>query len=304
MNSGQATLIDGKVYYGGGLTTTELEGNIADNLVYCYDPIQNSWNSLPPLEVKHFGLGQINHELVATGGVSKSSRQIQNIVYTFDNETRQWRAVIPSMLTARCFHGVLSLQTALIVAAGEVQSSNPSQCNSYTDSVEVYKPQERMWYLIKPLPVQFFNMSTAILHDKCYIAGGFRDDPGALCHVYCATIEDLFKNTTPRYNSTQVEDSHQSVWKNLPNTPSYQPSVCMLAGKMFAFGGASEPRGEQQRGIWVHSSDSETWEHFDDLPNVLRLCTVIKVSPFEVMVIGGLTQSADYVNTVFIGRLQ
>ena len=212
--------------------------------------------------------------------------------------------MIPSMLTARCFHGILSLQTALIVAAGQVQSSHPSQCNSYTDSVEVYKPHEHTWYQTKSLPVQFFNMSSATLHGQCYIAGGFRDDPGALCHVYCAAVEDLLINTTPYYESTQVEDSPQSVWKNLPNTPSYQPSVCVLAGKMFAFGGDSEPKGEQQRGIWAYSSDSGMWENFDDLPNALRLCTVIKVSPFEVMVIGGMAQGTDPVSTVFIGRLQ
>ena len=301
MSGRHATLIDGKIYYGGGLTTTELEGNIADNLVHCYDPIQDSWKSLPPLEVKHFGLGQINNTLVATGGVSKESHQIQKLVYSFSNETHQWRKeVIPSMLIARYFHGILSLQAALIVAAGQVQSSHSSQCNNYTDSVEVYKPHERTWYLTKPLPVQFFNMSTATVHDKCYIAGGFRDDPGALCHVYCAAVEDLYRNTTPHHN----EDSPQSVWKNLPNTPTYQPAVCLLAGKMFAFRGESEPRREQQRGIWVHSSVSGTWEHFDNLPNALRLCTVIEMSPFEVMVIGGMAQSTDNVDTVFIGRLQ
>ena len=125
MNSGQAALIDGKVYYGGGLTTTTTpQGDeIADNLVHCYDPTQDKWTErLPhPPNIKHFRLGQIDHAPVATGGVCKTTRQKQNAVYILDRETQQWKVdedKVPPMLTARCFHGSVSLPEALVVAGG------------------------------------------------------------------------------------------------------------------------------------------------------------------------------------------
>ena len=37
-------------------------------IVYCYDPSQDKWTTLPPLSVCYFGLGQVNGELIAAGG--------------------------------------------------------------------------------------------------------------------------------------------------------------------------------------------------------------------------------------------
>ena len=316
MNSGHATLIDGKVYYGGGLTNTPY----ADNLVHRYDLAQEKWDEpLPdPLDVKHFRLSQINRELVATGGVCKRSRQIQNAVYTFDRGVQRWkRDVVPSMLTPRYFHGVLSLelQGVLIVAGGQAsQSNDTSQDNCYTNSVEIYKSCERMWYQTKSLPVPFFNMATAVSHGMCYVAGGFKDNPGALSHVYCATVEDLLKCIIPAdctSESIQGADTSHSVWKSLPNTPSYQSALCVLGGKVFAIGGFSEPKEEGSisvrktiKSIWQYSPDSESWRYTNDLPDLYAptLSTVISVSPNEIMIIGG-AGITEHVNTVFMGFL-
>ena len=93
MNSGSATIINEKVYYGGGLTASlSKDSDIADNIVYCYDPMLDQWISLPPLSIKCFGLGQVNDELVATGGVQKYGKsEIQAVVYTYHEQSQQWR---------------------------------------------------------------------------------------------------------------------------------------------------------------------------------------------------------------------
>ena len=49
-------------------------------IVHCYDPLQDKWTTLPPLPVKWFGLGQVNGELVAVGGVKHNNNT--NEVYT------------------------------------------------------------------------------------------------------------------------------------------------------------------------------------------------------------------------------
>ena len=46
-----------------------------------YDPSQDKWTTLPPLPVRCFGLGQVNHKLVAVGGM-KRDNELTNKVYT------------------------------------------------------------------------------------------------------------------------------------------------------------------------------------------------------------------------------
>ena len=305
MNSGHATVIKGKVYYGGGLTDEQLKGGvIADNLVHCYDPTLDSWSSLPPLKIKCFGLGQINQELVATGGVSKSfqDRQIRAEVYTFNEKLQQWRENVPPMIMARCFHGVMSLHTALIVAGGQISSL--AESSSYTDSVEIFKHADRKWYRTNPLPVRLFNMSMTVLQDTCYIAGGFRNRP--LRQVYYAALQDLLENLVPaeQIAESDGEEVKEKVWKSLPQTPCYQPSVIPLAGCIFAIGGSTEePKRESQKDVYAYSPSYGSWQHLSDMPTAKRLCTAVSLSPLEVMVIGGRDINSD-MSTVCLGSLQ
>jgi hypothetical protein len=71
----QKLVINGKVYYGG--TTDDDDYN-----VYCYDPSQDRWTTLPPIPVRWFGLGQVNGKLVAVGGEKKSTENVSIMMYT------------------------------------------------------------------------------------------------------------------------------------------------------------------------------------------------------------------------------
>ena len=50
MSGGKTTVINGKVYCGGGVG----DGYDDDDeyIVYCYDPSQDNWTTLPPLPVQ------------------------------------------------------------------------------------------------------------------------------------------------------------------------------------------------------------------------------------------------------------
>ena len=70
--NGKTTVINGKVYCGGGVTDGD-----SKCIVYSYDPSQDKWTTLPPLPVKWFSLGQVNGKLVAVGG-SKDDKAVNN----------------------------------------------------------------------------------------------------------------------------------------------------------------------------------------------------------------------------------
>lgn len=306
MNSGSATIINGKVYYGGGLTTSlSKDDDIADNIVYCYDPTLDSWTPLPPLPVKLFSLGQINNEhniieLVATGGAQrKRENEILSTVHTFDEQSKRWEVKIPPMPTARCIHGVLSLQSALVVAGGQINSFDDS--DSYTNSVEVFKLDEKQWYRAKPLPVCLFNMSLVLLHGTCYVIGGYRDR--VLCQVYFITVEALLNNTV---HADQTTDYLDGIWNTLHAcTPNSQPAAVALAGYLLTIGGTSKDADElPQKEVYIYSPSSSTWDPISCLDTSREICTAIGISSLEILVIGGWTPEDGDKKTVVKGRLQ
>ena len=93
MRNGKATVINGKVYCGGG----DFNDNDDKYIVYCYNPSQDKWTTLPPLPVKWFSLGQVNGKLVAVGGLKKSTFNETNDVYTYDERSQKWKQTIPPM---------------------------------------------------------------------------------------------------------------------------------------------------------------------------------------------------------------
>ena len=108
------------VYYG-GIVSTE---NTIEYNVLCYDPSQDKWTTLPPAPVRWFNLGIVNGKLVAIGGAETSGSGenlfeiITNKIHTYDEQEKTWKQTIPPMPTARWYPGVLSLQSALVVAGG------------------------------------------------------------------------------------------------------------------------------------------------------------------------------------------
>ena len=111
-------------------------------LVYCYDPPQDKWTTLPALPVKYFGLGHVNSNLVAVGGLKKTTEKPTNDIYTYDAKVQRWKQTIPSMPTARSCAGVLSLQSALVVLGG----GTGTYTVSHIDVVEIFRPDMSQWY--------------------------------------------------------------------------------------------------------------------------------------------------------------
>ena len=89
-----------------------------------------------------YGLGQVNGQLVAVGGRKKSDHKQTKEVYTYIEQSRRWKQTVPPMCTARDGCGVLSLQSALVVAGGGI----------YTNTVEIFKVTTSQWCTTSPTP--------------------------------------------------------------------------------------------------------------------------------------------------------
>ena len=290
---GKCTVINGKVYYGGGSSFT----NSDQYIVCCYHPSEDSWSTLPPLPVGRFGLGQVSGQLVAVGGRKKSDTEQNKNVYTFDERSKKkWENTIPSMLTARTSPNVLSVQSALLVAGG-VSSSGV-----YKPVVEIFKPDTSQWYTTDSLPIACQEISLAVVGNTCYALGRYKH-PSYLNQALYASVDDLLRNARP---ADQATPSHtRSAWKTLPDTPTYGPTATVLAGQLFAVGGYTTSEGGASRTeIYMYSSSTDTWIYVSDLPALHSSSAVAVLSPAEILVIGGGCSSHDSVNTVYKGTLQ
>ena len=292
LNSGKATVINGKVYCGG---TADDDNDNDEYIVYCYDSSQDKWTTLPPLPVRWFSLGQVNGKLVAVGG-QKSDHKASNEVYTCDERSWKWKQTIPPMPTARYSPGVLSLQSALVVAGGGLHSS--------IATVEILKPDISQWYRTDPLPTACRDISLVAVGNTCYALGGWSGSKGCLNQALYASVDDLLGNAVPANQTTHNGSSDtQSAWKTLPNTPTYGPAAAMLAGNLLAIGGCETLKATAyKKEVYMYFPPTNSWIYISDyLPAPQYDSAVAVLSSTEILVIGGW--DGQRVNTVYKGTL-
>ena len=196
------------------------------------------------------------------------------------------------MPTARYSPGILSLQSALVVAGGYTSSPR------YTAAVEILKPDISQWYRTDSLPTVCRNISLAAIGNTCYALGGYNGSTPLNQALY-ASVDDLLGNAVPANRTIHGGSSGtQSAWKTLPNTPTYQPTAAVLAGNLLGIGGYEG--GATKKEVYLYSP-SNTWIYISDLPAPQYGTAVAALSSTEILVIGGW--DGDCVNTVYKGTL-
>ena len=92
VSTGNSTVLKGKLYFGGGVTSDKED----ECTIYCYDPLQDHWSTLPPFNFRHFGLGHIDGNLIAVGGArQRPSRERTNDLHAFIESTGRWKKAYP-----------------------------------------------------------------------------------------------------------------------------------------------------------------------------------------------------------------
>ena len=220
-----------------------------------------------------------------------------NDVYMYDERSQKWKQTIPPMPTARRYPGVLSLQSALVVAGGLALS--------YVDAIEIFKPDTSQWYKADPLPTACCNISLVAIGNICYALGG--DDGSQLNQALYASVDDLLDNAVPANQTTHSGSSDtQSALKTLPNTPTYRPAPAMLAGNLLAIGGneTSKEGSAAKKEVYMYSPSTNSWIYISDLPAPRSATATAVLLSAVVLVIGGWGGGyVRRVNTVYEGTL-
>ena len=113
-----------------------------------------------------------------------------------------------------------------------------------------------------------------------------------------ASLDDLLRiavQANQRTHSGSSDSVIQSAWKSLPNMPTYQPAVAVLAGYLIAMGGKESPEGRaDKKEVYFYSPCTNSWIYTSDLPVPRSFFVATTLSSAEVLVIGG-----SGVNTVY-----
>lgn len=263
--------------------------------MHCYDPSEDKWTDLPPLPVHSFGLGQVNGKLVVVGGKSEDNQRTSD-VYMYDPRSEEW-VKKTSMQIPRASSTVVGLKSALVVVGGH--------SNEYVDIVEILNPHTLKKQKSEPLPTAASNMSVfPINENECYILGGYR--PSSIscpCEnkVFHAKLDNLLRKVIPTEHTTPVDI--QPAWKQLPDTPTYQPAAAMLVGSLLAIGGWETSEGKiASTKVHAYSPSTNSWVHINDLPAPRAVTTAAVLSPTELLVIGGY-DNIKRVNVMYKGTL-
>ena len=338
MTQGNSTVINGKVYYGGGVYDDDDEQNL-----HCYDPSQDTWTTLPTLPIRYFGLGQVKGELVTVGGVKRTGEQsiddengdqsgdensgqsgdengdqsgdesdtsedsgyeydITNDVYAFDESTQKWKQSIPPMPTGRCSVAVLSHPSCLVVAGGCLASVE------WTDTVEIYNINTSQWSSTDRLPQACIMLRGVVHNNTGYLMGGL-DGEMLLNNVYTVSIDKLISNAVsvdqPNGDINSIENAPEGDLI-LAKTPNYLPSAVVISGMVLAIGGCVRVSSnvEYTKAIYAYSQSMDSWINIGDLPTPVAGAAISTLSPTEFIVIGGLDENDEKISTVHKVTLQ
>ena len=279
-----AVAINTAVCVGGGCTKG------FDDIIFKYNLQLDCWNGLTPCPVTSFGLAQLDGELVAIGGI-KSSSEISNAVYNFDEDTQKWKRAFPALPTARHSLTAVSFQSNLIACGGK-------DANGVSDKVELFQLQSFQWTESCRLPIPCYHMSATIIRGSCYLLGGF-DSYAFTDKVIYIPLASLLENSRP---SSNTDVRRKSAWFNLHSIRYCCAAAANIGGCLLAVGGVGAVGSPK---VCIFSQLQNSWRKLTDLYNRNAYVSpaVAELSNGEILIIGGAKSNYEPQTSVYRGMI-
>ena len=279
--------LKGKLYVGGGLASSTAKKQI----VMEYDLEKDEWSCLPPYECTHFGMVVVNDQLIVIGGIHVATKTRSSLLGVWNMDSQTWMHPFPPMPTARRSPSVMTHNNRWLVVVG----GRCENLHTQLSVVEILDSEVGQWHQGVPTPQPLSHAAVAIVHDTCYLLGGFTMSGTSSKKVFSVLLEDLITRAiseatyTRTPNSTQPSSSDLSAptpWQILPDTPQIHSTALALNGALLAVG------GEQffaSRAIHVFEPSSRKWVRAGELSGGRLMCACIVHSSGMLVVAGGLS---------------
>jgi non-specific serine/threonine protein kinase len=207
-----AAAAGGKLYVLGGYTVAGMPLRAAFVLE------RGRWRALlrMPFARAAAGAAVANGKIVVAGGVTPGARRLARSALSFDLRTRRW-SIVPGP-TPREHLGVTSFAGTVYAVAGRTSGLDTNLMH-----FESYRPGERSWRRLAPVPDSRGGTGAAALNGHVVSVGG--EEPEG-------TIRDVWAYHVDRRR-----------WRRLPDlpTPRHGLGVVALGGRVYAIAGGERP---------------------------------------------------------------
>ncbi|XP_065905424.1 probable serine/threonine-protein kinase drkD isoform X2 [Dysidea avara] len=275
-----AMLLEGKVYIGGG---NEAIGTPSYRIVV-YDPADNSWSATPiTTPYCNFAMAILNNRLIIAGGQDKSHKVTNKIFSVDGDELKKYTKMITSRgwATAAGHHGTL------IITGGEADH------HKRLASTELFDSSTAQWYATDNLPLLHCRLQAVVLDNNLYLLGGI--DQG---NNYSPTVFTAPLDTLP---------SHVLKWDFYQDTPWCRSAAVSVQDRyLLAVGGISKTgdRFTRTGDIHMFNKVSQSWKAIGKIPSERYTTAAVCIDDNTIMVFGGMHDTMDCTNTVWIGSFE
>lgn len=215
----KAVLLDGKIYAIGGSSQTGDESPITSS-VEKYDPVTNTWESLPSVAAISEFEAVVNDGLIyVMGGKGRVENSLSS-VFAFDPINNKWtkKANMPSPRAE--FESVL-VNEKIYVIGGRINNSRTG-----LNGICEYDPKTDSWTSKKSMSSGRIGFKTAIINGKIYVVGGSSS------------------TSNSSLSSAEKYDTSTNTWTKIASMNSKRGDLDLevLGNDMYAIGGNDSSR--------------------------------------------------------------
>ena len=282
LDAGGAVL-NGEVYVVGGKTAAAHQRG-----VYAYNPLTNSWRSLPPLPaaypaVENPTVVALGGALYVAGGATDAfSGAVANLA-RFDPATQAWTSLAP-LPAPRAGAAGQAIGGKLYVAGG-MDAAGSSRRELF-----VYDPAANAWSALALLATPRDNAMSASVAGKLYLFGGRTrlasgfPDNGTLA-------------------SAEVYDPLANAWRAIAPLPTGRRTGNAVAvnGRIVVFGGEGAGTFAQTE---LYDPASDSWRTLEPMPSARHGAVAGRLGNGIFVIAGGPIEGTSFTDDVDVLRLE
>src|SRR5688572_16647022 len=240
-----ATVVENKIYVGGGFAGTSRDFSSTTSAFYVYDPEGDRWTALAPLPKKlhHFGIATLDNKIYVTGGFTDDDFELDNKgAYVFDPlgpAGGSW-APIADLPAERAAHSSVAVGGLLYVVGG---------VGSDAAALRAYNPATNTWDSGRaPLPTLREHLTAAVVNSRIYVISG--------------------RWSTGNVGTVEEYDPATNTWTAKTSIPTPRSGITsgVIDGKIHVTAGEGHPSGVTLSSHEVYDPATNTWATFPSMP--------------------------------------
>ena len=251
--------------------------------VLVYSTNEHKWSTLPVPQIRS-GIAVVNNHITLIGGHDVFSRKFDKALFTWYEESSQWKQVLPPMPTERSIPAVISHDNLLLVTGGVAEDFS-----TVLNSADVLDLATMKWNTPEALklPVPLRCHFLVLCGDYIYLVGGIKTYPLKSLDDYNSKAWRAKWSDVKQTTASQHSQPRMSVWTQIADPPNLDPAAVSCAGTLYTVGG--DAGGDKLlRGVYAYDPTRNQWVSVGDMSVGRMSHCAVPLSNASIFVGGGV----------------